>query len=154
MSLVRITYTSVAADGFQVADLRDIVAKSQRNNRRDGITGFLIYSAPHFTQCLEGEESAVKATMRRIVADPRHADVRLLASRRLDARELTDWSMQLLHLDEEALRAVAPLCEQYRIGLTTRLGADDEERLMELAREMARLFGRSATGSRATAGTV
>lgn len=139
MQLFRLTYTSVTANGFQVADLRDIVAKSQRNNRRDDITGFLIYSAPHFTQCLEGTRSVLKPLLKRIAADPRHNDLRVLASGRLHAREFADWSMQLLYLDEEA-KEVVPLCEQFRIGLTDRLQPEDEERLRGVAKQWAQMY--------------
>jgi len=153
MDLIRLTYTSVAVDGFQAEDLRDIVAKSQRNNRLDDVTGFMMYAAPNFTQCLEGERPVVKALLKRIAADPQHTDIRLLASCRLDTRQFADWSMQLLHLDEDALKLVAPLCEQYRLDLANRLQPADEDRLMGLAEELARLFGRRReAGSRTAPG--
>ena len=134
MNLIRLTYTSVAVSSFTTDDLREVVAKSQRNNSRDGVTGFLTYSAPVFTQSLEGRRDAVQGVYKRIAADPRHGDLRVLALRDIDCREFGDWSMELVHLDEEAIAAVAPVLDRKRAAPETRPDAAVEERLVRLVR--------------------
>ncbi len=46
-----------------------ILAASQRNNARDGLTGLLYADGRRFLQVLEGEASAVAATIARIERD-------------------------------------------------------------------------------------
>jgi hypothetical protein len=134
MTLIRLTYTSVAAPDLRPDDLRDIVTKAQTNNSRAGVTGFLTYNAPHFTQCLEGRREAVMGVFHRISADPRHRDVRILAEREVDSREFADWHMELIHLDEPTREAVAPVWQSPREQGATRPDSAVEERLIRLVR--------------------
>lgn len=73
--------------------LRSILAVSQRNNLRDGLTGFLIFDHVHFFQILEGESDRVRAAYSRIQKDPRHAEVTLIGEREIRARSFPQWSM-------------------------------------------------------------
>jgi hypothetical protein len=71
----------------------DILAVSQRNNSRDGITGLLYSDGKRFLQALEGDADKVEAAFARILADPRHRAVVILSDRVTDTREFGDWSM-------------------------------------------------------------
>lgn len=70
-----------------------ILAVSQRNNARAGVTGALIFNNGFFGQVLEGPEEAVDATFERIQADPRHRDVTVLGVKPVVERAFGDWSM-------------------------------------------------------------
>ncbi|WP_062015082.1 BLUF domain-containing protein [Aureimonas sp. AU4] len=74
-------------------EIGDILAKSQHNNRRDGITGALLFNAGCFAQVLEGPLGAVEAAFERIQQDERHGDVSLLALERIEARSFPNWAM-------------------------------------------------------------
>ena len=143
MQLIRLLYTSVAAAGFRPDDLRDVVEVSQRNNRRDGVTGFLTYTAPNFIQCLEGERAAVAESFERIRRDRRHAGVRILSSRLVEACEFADWSMELIYLDDEALAAVLPILDRLRSAAQPVSETAVEERLVHAIRDV---FHRHAAG--------
>lgn len=73
--------------------VREILARSRDNNFRDNVTGFLIFDKTSFVQILEGEQSAVENTYTRILGDRRHADIILLATRHVEARDFPEWSM-------------------------------------------------------------
>lgn len=90
--MLQLIYVSTARGGTTV-DLDDILAKSRRNNRRDGITGLLHANGRRFLQALEGEPGKVEAAYARIAADPRHFALVVLSRRSVAAREFGDWAM-------------------------------------------------------------
>ena len=65
--------TVPGGDRQMLTNLREIVSASQRNNSRDGVTGFLIFDKTWFLQILEGERARVTGTYDRIARDARHA---------------------------------------------------------------------------------
>ena len=70
-----------------------ILAKSRRNNVRDGVTGGLLFSDGCFAQVLEGPMEAVMAAFERIQCDERHGEVVVLQSGPIAERHFSDWSM-------------------------------------------------------------
>jgi hypothetical protein len=97
MNLHQLVYYSrntVAGDDRALLNqLRKIVSVSQRNNQRDGITGYLIFDKTWFLQVLEGEHSAIFTTYRRIEQDARHGSVTLMQTRPIPARQFGNWTM-------------------------------------------------------------
>ena len=75
------------------AEIDAILAVSRANNRRDGITGGLLFSDGCFAQVLEGSLAAIEATFERIQCDTRHGDVTILQSSPITQREFADWTM-------------------------------------------------------------
>lgn len=72
--------------------INDILIESVANNRRDDVTGALIYDPRWFAQTLEGLESAVSATFERILRDGRHGEVKLIKMQPVAARRFaTTW---------------------------------------------------------------
>lgn len=74
-------------------DSAAILATSQRNNRRDGVTGLLFCDGMRFLQVLEGPESDVEAAFERIRHDPRHKASVVLSRRTIGEREFGEWAM-------------------------------------------------------------
>ncbi len=72
MNLCRLIYSSYASPDTGYEDLKDIMEKSERNNRRDGLTGVLCYGDSMFLQVLEGNRKIVSKTYHRIATDKRH----------------------------------------------------------------------------------
>jgi hypothetical protein len=92
MSFTQLTYAS-RPFGFDNAILGGILLDARRCNARDGITGMLICRADLYLQLLEGPEAAVDAAYRRIAADDRHMELRLLTRRTVTDRLFPDWAM-------------------------------------------------------------
>jgi hypothetical protein len=95
--LRQIFYVSRLAPGAADRDVRNILAISRRNNRMLDLTGCLACTGLHFAQVIEGRADAIEIVTRRIAADRRHIDVRIVLERTLSTREYPLWSMAYLH---------------------------------------------------------
>jgi len=98
------------ASGSKVAmidDLNTILAASQRNNEKAGVTGALLFDTVWFIQILEGEREAVSAVLRRIMGDERHDELTVMDCRPAEARLFGNWWMgfAMLRGDNGALFA-------------------------------------------------
>lgn len=80
--------------GFDDLDLLTILSSARRNNVRDGITGALICREDLYMQLLEGPEAVVQNAYKRISADSRHTEVRLLFAGETEARLFPEWAMR------------------------------------------------------------
>lgn len=99
MSLWAYCYISEASAPVSQKDLKAILATSQPNNQRQGITGCLIYEQGHFAQVLEGSESELETLMHRIALDPRHRNIRIVWSGPIERPMFEKWSMAAFNLD-------------------------------------------------------
>ena len=94
--IFRLSYVSAvtaeAASSLPSA-MADILLVSVANNRRDGITGFLVCDGQEFAQVLEGPREAVEACFFRIRADRRNAETALRELSWADERAFPRWSM-------------------------------------------------------------
>jgi hypothetical protein len=91
-------YLSKAEDNFDERDLPSILEISQRNNRRDGVTGILLYKDGRFLQILEGDQATVHRIAQRIEADARHSEFAVIVDEAMP-RLFTDWSMGFADLN-------------------------------------------------------
>lgn len=91
--MISIVYVSAARHVFTPAELEALLEKSRANNRRDGVSGVLLYRDGDFLQVLEGPEAAVRRTYERIARDPRHGGVIVLDESEIAQRNFGDWSM-------------------------------------------------------------
>ncbi len=109
--LTRLVYHSEnhlgAAGGGMIKGLNQILATSERHNEEAGITGALLFDTLWFIQVLEGEREAVSATLRRIMADERHAELVVMDCRPAQTRLFANWWMgfAMLRGDNGALFA-------------------------------------------------
>lgn len=94
LTLERAAYCSHAVQPeLALATLAEILGVSDRNNRRDNLTGALLISRGRFFQVLEGAEQDVERTLARIRRDPRHTDLSLVSRRRVRSRLFGQWGM-------------------------------------------------------------
>ncbi len=94
MLLERIVYCSratVPTDNLLV--IAEILSVSDRNNRRDNLTGALAISKGWFLQVIEGPSPALDSLLKRLQADNRHTDFVILQRRSIQTRLFGDWSM-------------------------------------------------------------
>ena len=93
--LVRLMYASRAAANLDNEEVAAILRKSRAANAREGLTGALCLcnAGRLFVQVIEGGRDAVSRRYNRIVADPRHTDVTLLAYEEIAERRFAGWSM-------------------------------------------------------------
>lgn len=99
--LVRLVYASRAVAPIAEGVVDSILAQSRKNNPQEGITGVLcICQSGVFLQVLEGGRDAVNRLYARVIADPRHKDVTLLAYGEITARRFSGWRMGRVDLSK------------------------------------------------------
>lgn len=91
--LVQLIYVSAARQEMDQATLLQILDSAIRHNTRNKLSGMLLYARGSFIQVLEGSETAVAETMRRICDDPRHHDIQTLTQDVINEREFAQWAM-------------------------------------------------------------
>jgi Sensors of blue-light using FAD len=91
--LIQLTYASRTSKTLTPTDLQAILAASNRNNARSGVTGALCLANGIFLQQLEGDRTAVNLLYHRILLDPRHRDPAILDFSEIASRKFTQWSM-------------------------------------------------------------
>lgn len=96
--LVRLMYASRAAKPLDGEELAQILRQSRTNNAQRGVTGLLCTSGGLFIQVLEGGRAGVNTLYNRLVADPRHTEVTLLAYEEISERRFAGWAMGQVNL--------------------------------------------------------
>ena len=95
--LFNLVYCSRASAALTDANIQEIVSAAQKNNARQQITGWLVFSSGIFFQWLEGARDEVKRLMTIIAADPRHNTVIVLSeTEEIRERLFSDWDMELV----------------------------------------------------------
>jgi hypothetical protein len=96
--LVRLLYTSRAAEPVTQALIDSILAQSRAHNPEFGITGILCWSGEIFMQVLEGSRSEVNQIYHRIAIDQRHRNLVLLHYEEASERRFAGWTMGQVNL--------------------------------------------------------
>jgi hypothetical protein len=86
-------YTSRATGTFDDSDLATLLMNCRANNRRLGLTGFLLHREGNFLQLLEGPADVLRDRLDVIARDPRHTDVAVLLDDEEERRQFPAWSM-------------------------------------------------------------
>ncbi len=87
-------------------DLNKIISSSFRNNNARDVTGVLMYNGGFFFQVIEGKKEDVVYTYNKIILDPRHQNVNLLADREIEHRNFEDWPLALVKLSDVDLDVI------------------------------------------------
>ena len=97
--MVQLIYVSYSSQDFSLEELPDILRKSVENNKKDDITGMLLYAGECFIQVLEGPLEKVEQRYEIIKKDPRHEDCRIVDKRMIERRAFPTWSMSFNDLN-------------------------------------------------------
>src|SRR3569833_826693 len=97
-SLLYVSTASVSVAMALADTMQDILVASDANNRRDGITDFLLSDGYSFVQLLEGPKRKVQACFSRICADGRNSLPTVRDMSCSDSRLFPNWSMCALNL--------------------------------------------------------
>lgn len=81
-------------------ELKQLLKTSRMNNRRNGITGFLLYQGGSFIQLFEGPDRSVYKLWELIRRDNRHMRVTLILLQNIEQRLFQDWSMGFADLQD------------------------------------------------------
>lgn len=94
LTLERTVYVSEAVNpDTALLVLAEILAASDRNNRRDDVTGALLVSEGRFLQVLEGARQDLDRVLGRLERDSRHRNMTILARTAVERRMFASWTM-------------------------------------------------------------
>lgn len=130
--MIQLVYTSRETRAFTPADLEDLLRQSRDANRRQGLTGMLLYKGGQFLQVLEGNPPDVDRLYDRIAHDPRHQRLVVLLREPIGRRRFADWTMGFRDLDDPETALVPGFTEFLREPLTPERFADDPGRSVGL----------------------
>jgi hypothetical protein len=108
--IFRLVYVSAISTSVTslAGAMREILAVSTANNRRDSITGFLLCDGYNFAQALEGPQDKVEACFARICGDRRNVAPSIRDLAFSARRSFGRWSMCGLTLSETDDRLLEP----------------------------------------------
>jgi hypothetical protein len=117
---------AVGTTGATTLSVAQILGASEANNRRDHITGCIMFHRGHILQVVEGGRSDLDRLLRRLRADPRHTGLRVIA----------DGAVARRSLDEPMALCADPAALLQRVGLPclSRVTAPTAETMLELRR--------------------
>jgi len=135
VSLVRLVYASRSrlVEKDRRIELARILETARRLNAQNQLTGFLMATPGGFAQIIEGEIAYIEETYGRIMVDPRHDDLRLLAQEPIDRRRFTGWAMAFAERDE----TTAFIFGLYGVSPETEIFEQPLDVLLDLAGELA-----------------
>lgn len=93
--LCNLVYRSRAVNDLSAGQLRQLTLSSEERNRRESITGIVVYDDSRFFQWLEGPRDSLGRVMHSIRNDPRHTDIEILSERTSSQRAFGAWNMKL-----------------------------------------------------------
>lgn len=93
MALTYLIYVSSALKKQSDAELEAILESSVRNNKKNNVTGMLLYADGNFLQILEGEEVAIDEIFKRVEKDPRHRNIIVMDRDVIQQRSFEKWNM-------------------------------------------------------------
>ncbi len=106
MYLTRLIYASSQTEQFKQTDIEAMMAAAQSNNPKLGLSGVLCFNRKFFLQCLEGPREQVNLMYNKIIADPRHRHITLVAYGEVDERFFGQWAMKYVP-DNQQIQALA-----------------------------------------------
>ena len=98
----QLAYCSEKTLEFTPGSLKDIFDSSKINNAAQSVTGFLLFDGSRFTQVLEGPaEGIIGIYLKKICADKRHSNLRVIHDCFVRRRTFNDWSLAYKYQDGE-----------------------------------------------------
>ncbi len=105
--LERLLYASIATGRTDsLLNMATILAESDRNNARDGLTGALAAHDGQYLQVVEGQPEVLDSLLRRLESDPRHKDIRLIDRIPIAHRRFEGWTMASSRIGPEMAPAL------------------------------------------------
>ena len=92
-SLLCLIYVSSAHRRLREPELESLLSVSRARNLEDGLTGVLLYNDGNFMQYLEGPDTALRQTYKRICADPLHGNLIEILLEPITERSFATWAM-------------------------------------------------------------
>lgn len=98
-----IIYLSSATELLSDEEINSLLKTSRENNKKNNITGLLLYCDGNFLQVLEGENDAIDSIFSVISNDSRHKNIIVVANEYIEKRSFDEWKMGYSIVDKNFL---------------------------------------------------
>lgn len=100
--MLQVVFRSQLTKLLSYTDIKRLCLTSARNNRKAGITGFMVECGGVFLEVIEGEAHKVDETFNRIRRDARHDHLEVVYSEdEVERRRFGAWAMNVMFLDDD-----------------------------------------------------
>jgi len=103
--IYQLLYLSSASHLMDHAELLSLLENARENNKKLGITGFMLYSDGNIIQLLEGKKEQVESLFEKILMDHRHFGAISLIKGYTESRDFPNWSMGFERVDPTKLES-------------------------------------------------
>ncbi|SRR6056297_507994 len=91
--LIHIVYASFSVKELSEKDLKELLKDIRIKNKKQHVTGLLLYNAGAFIQVIEGDSNIIHNLYNIIKEDSRHSNIVKLLDEPISDRAFPDWSM-------------------------------------------------------------
>jgi hypothetical protein len=126
--LRQVAYISSTKDlnGFDKADIEDILLKCRKYNTENGVTGVLVYHDTTCFQIVESESEVMDHVLLKIERDKRHQNIIILYDEIIEDRSFAKWAMMFRNLHySRQMEEWAATIEMDLFNDITQIGAID-----------------------------
>ena len=93
MDLHIILYMSTMREDYSDERMEILLEEFTRDNKKNNITGFMLYYERNIIQCIEGRKEDIYRLYDNIENDPRHFLIIKLMDERISKRNFIDWDL-------------------------------------------------------------
>ncbi|WP_299260450.1 BLUF domain-containing protein [uncultured Aquimarina sp.] len=126
--MYEVSYRSIASEKLNESDVQQILDASRINNKKNNITGSLIYYKNVFFQLIEGPKKEVLPLYDKIKEDERHTDVITMWSGSKPYRTFKKWDMSIL--SDDGMLSIQHQDRVKKLNLEHLLGEIDENAIV------------------------
>ena len=91
--MIQLIYVSTATRDLSEQDLLELLEQSRERNKRQQVTGLLLYAGHNFIQLLEGDAADVDDIYQSILEDDRNRENLVIWRKVVEERVFPDWAM-------------------------------------------------------------
>ncbi|MFS0738201.1 BLUF domain-containing protein [Sphingomonas sp. 1P06PA] len=92
----RIVYISRAVQPFTDRDMVNLCQQVNVNNRKQGISGLLLFDGVQFCQAIEGDQTVIGHLIERVRRDSRHTHLSFCFDQNVRSRQFKEWRSDML----------------------------------------------------------
>ena len=102
--LHRIIYLSSASKDLTNEEVHNLLLLSKINNKKNNISGLLLFIDGNFIQVLEGDKDTINDLFQKIEKDTRHKNVTKVIEDTIESRQFENWDMGFSVINSKDLK--------------------------------------------------
>ena len=131
--LLQMVYVSLSPHNLTEDDLAELLIEIRDKNKRQNVTGLLMYHDGAFIQVIEGQKEVIDELYEQLKKDERHHTLLVLLEEYVDHRSFPDWSMGYERIEKEQTTSLD--------GFSTFMNENDKEQFLQgCSQEVIRLL--------------